>query len=624
MRLEALSLTLTLSLLLPLQSSEVSAKAPKEVTERAISTLLTGAQSADFDIRAMAVEGLGKAPKKRVLAVIKDALADQQWQVRRSVIRALVQLKDKSWQTAISNAMLSSNLDAAEEVFPLLEALGPKKGLPVMKKTFENPKMPQPHRYVEVLANKGGDWLIKGFTMGLKLKQKQAREAFIEYLPKLNLRYAPPLYKNVLQKQDPAIQKAVLDRLSTTDEKVDVSFVKKLLKAKDAGIRFRAAAVLATMSDKSGRKLLVKALLEGDDAKKLTALKALKHLAGKDLYPHLKQFTKNDKVSVELLGAALEIHATLKNEKMGPWLEERLTGRFVRSIPVQAAAVSVIGRVKGKAALPTLYKLLGHGDPRVRKSVARALGDLARRESIKQIQAALFNNNEEAAVKVELVRALEAINSPDCIDALRSEIGTPHNDVKEAVIRALAKLKLDKTVPDLEIILRDARNMKLRRMAVRAILRLGPTRYVRHFRSAMNWMTAEDMEDLTKEHKREMIPHIQAALISPREATRDAAISALKQLDPKTQITIFRRMALKNKRAKMRMAGLLALLDLQGKKGADIYKALVSDADKSVRVAALGAIGRLGAKAAKDLLFKATDDPDEKIRVAAAAALLRL
>ena len=83
-------------------------------------------------------------------------------------------------------------------------------------------------------------------------------------------------------------------------------------------------------------------------------------------------------------------------------------------------------------------------------------------------------------------------------------------------------------------------------------------------------------------------------------------------------------MALKNKRAKMRLAALEALSDSQGKKGADIYKALVSDTDKSVRVAALRAVGKLGAKAAKDLLFKATDDTDEKIRVAAAAALLTL
>ena len=254
----------------------------------------------------------------------------------------------------------------------------------------------------------------------------------------------------------------------------------------------------------------------------------------------------------------------------------------------------------------------------------KALKDLARRESIGKIREALFNNNEDSGVKVELVRALEAINSPDCLNVLRTEIGSPHEAVKEAVVKALAKMRHEKTVPDLEIILRDARSMKLRRMAVRAILRLGPTRYVRHFRSAMNWMTAEDMEELTKEHKREMIPHIQAALLSPREATRESGIAALKQLDAKTQTELFRRMALKNKRAKMRLAGLQALSSLQGRKGADIYKALVSDTDKTVRVAALRAVGKLGAKAAKELLFKATDDTDEKIRVAAAAALLTL
>ena len=624
MRRSAVNPIVGLSLALCLAVPATHAKVSKDAKERAIATLLTGAKSADFDVRAMAVEGLGKAPKKRVIAVVKDALADQQWQVRRAVIRSLVKLKDKSWQTAISNAMLSSGLDAEKEVFPLLEAIGPKGALPVMKKAFENPKMPQPQRYVELLAKQGGAWLLKGFTMGLSLKQKQAKEAFIEQLPKLDLQAAGPLFKAVLLKQTAATQKAVLERLVDTQGKVDVSFTKKLLKAKDSEVKFRAAAVLGTSGDKSGRKLLVSALQADDDDKKLMALRALKNIAGTDLKPHLKPFTSSDKTPADLLLAALEIHAALKNEKLGPWLEKRLTGRIVQSIPVQVAAVSVYGSVRGKAALPVLYKLLGHGDIRVRKGAAKALGDLARRESINNIRQALFNNNEDPGVKVELIKALEAINSPECLDVLRSEIGSPHDSVKEAVVRALAKVRHAKTVPDLEIILRDARSMDLRRLAVRSILRLGPLRYVKHFTNAMNWMTADDMIGLTKEHEREMIPHIQQALSSPREATREAGIAALKQLGSKTQSELFRRMALGNKRAQMRLAGLRSLMALEGKKGGDVYKALVKDADMSVRVEALKALGILSAKAAQELLFKATDDPDEKIRVAAAAALLTL
>lgn len=623
MRLHALILILSTAMIFSFSERDAFAKAPKEMKERAISTLLAGAQSADFDTRAMAVEGLGFAPKKRVLAVVKDALADQQWQVRRAVIGALIELKDASWSEAISNAMLSSGLDPTSEVFPLLEPLGPKKALGVMKKAFENPKMPQAHRYVQVLAKKGGAWMTQGFQMGLKLKQKQSREAFQEMIPKLRLPDAAPLYKKILLKQPLSVQKTILARLTSEKNTGDISFIKRLLKSKDADVRFQTAVALARRGNKAGRKLLVSTLAGDDDAAKLLALHGLKHLAGTDLYPHLKQFTKNERTSVELLKATLAIHAALKNAKLAPWLEKMLMGRMVRSIAIQAAAVSVLGKVKGKASLPTLYKLMGHGNSGVRESVARALADLARRESIPHIRTALFKESFPE-VKVELIRALAAINSRECIDVLRTEVATPHKGIRTEVVKALSGLRHAQTVPDLEIILRTARDIELRRLAVVAILRLGPTRYVRHFRGALNWLTAHDMRGLTRDHKREMIPHLQEALKSSRPQAREAGLAALEELDTNTRKGLYRRLALQARRPEMRIAGMKASVALEGRQASDLCRGMASDSDKSVRIEAISALGTLGAKDALPLLFNATNDVNERIRVAASTAILKL
>ena len=103
-----------------------SAKLSKEMSIRAVQTLRSATQSGDFKTRAMAVRGLGKAPKKDALATVKEALEDPQWQVRRATISALLQLKDRSWEKAIIDAMRSQSLGPKEEVLPLLAPLGTK------------------------------------------------------------------------------------------------------------------------------------------------------------------------------------------------------------------------------------------------------------------------------------------------------------------------------------------------------------------------------------------------------------------------------------------------------------------------------------------------------------------
>ena len=92
---------LAYTLLVALSAAPASAKVDKAMIQRALSTLEFGSKSGDFTTRAMALEGLGHAQKKKALPIVKEGTEDPQWQVRRAAISALVTLKDKSWKAAL-------------------------------------------------------------------------------------------------------------------------------------------------------------------------------------------------------------------------------------------------------------------------------------------------------------------------------------------------------------------------------------------------------------------------------------------------------------------------------------------------------------------------------------------
>lgn len=615
-------------LLLP---AGAEAKIPKELKEKALKVIDQGTRSGDIPARAMAVEALGHFPKKQAKPGIKMALEDKQWQVRRAVIAAMLKLKDKAWQTEIRKAMRSHAQDPATQVMPLLEPLGQKNALKYLLKVLSEPDFPKPERYVQALVLKGGDWMVEGFIQGLKVRSAATKAAFQDELSKLPLPQAVDVYKVVLAKQPPEVQAKVLDHVMGNDKIKDWSFLKKLTKSKDPVVAFRVAATLAHRGDDTGRKLLMDAVHEDSSASqedKLKALEAIRHIPPttkamqEDLYLTLRQWTRAKDVNMDFLRAAVEIHAALKNPKLGPWLDRQVNS----DVPERrAVAVAALGAVQGKKSLPRLYGLLNDGDVKIRRGAARAIGELAQRESLEQIRMALGREND-TQTKVLLINALGKIRVPEIVNILRFEADSRVDEVKIASVKAIAAVHHQDTIVDLKPRLWD-RVEEVRSIALFAILRLGPKRYLEHFKTAMDHVTQDQLIELTREHKGAVLEHIRLSLAHKRDALRIAGLAASKLLDKADRITVYKELALKAGRVDMRLEGLERLVPLLSAKDAiEFCSALVNDAKLPIKVRAIQMLGQLKAKTSVEALTKAMDDLNQKerVRIAAAAALLQL
>jgi len=605
--------------LVPLAAPSATArKKTDETVERAIKHLERGVKSGDFDTRAAAVHGLGHAPKKEALPLVKDALADPQWKVRRAAIEALAELKDKrAWESAVLAAIADVKVDAQSGVMPLLKDLGPKKGVALLMKALRDPKLVKPERYADALASEGGDWMVLGYKEALKKLKGAALTPFEMQLTKLRLPDALPLYKDRLDRKPAAVQAAILERLEGYDGDLDVRFLSKLLRSKDESIAFRTAVLLARHGDKSGKKLLIEAAQSQDEAKQLEALRALAPIASADMFDIVRPIVKDRSANIELLLAAYTIFFKGGNPRLGAYLEHELTNTDVN---MRAAAVAFIGEVKGHAAITDLVPLLGAGPLVIRIQAAGSLGRLGQRDAIPALRDAL-NVARENEYKVALLDALADIKDAEILDVARFYIQERDADVRRAAVKAIVAVPTDEGLRDLEQVLND-RDREIRTIALKAIVERAPDTYMSQFERALSWIDPVFVSDLARRWKGKARPHVELALDSARDEMRFEAFHALDLLPKADQAAILTNLVKNAKREQMRHAALDALVKVQGKKSLPLAVELVGGGDTKMQVAALGVIAELGGKDQEELLRGLVDDPAEAIRVAASAALL--
>jgi HEAT repeat protein len=618
-RIGTVALVATLTLTTFVETS--AAKVDKAMVQRAMATLEFGAKSGDFATRAMALEGLGHGAKKKALPIVKEGTEDPQWQVRRAAISALLTMKDSAWKTALITAMQSENLQAESEVLPLMQPLGVKKAVALMQSALNDKGFPKPERYADALKAIGGELMVASYKMGLKLKNKDAQAAFASNLATLPIPDALPLYKAILSKQVASVQTAILDHVLKSETKEDLSFLSKLLKSKDETVAFRVAVALGLRGNAAGKKLLIPAITGADRDKKVMALKAIRTIATRDVFPHLKAIVTNPKSDIELLTAAYAVYAEQRYDKLAKHLDKRIAEST--ELDQRAAAVRVIGRVKGSAALDTLHRLLGDGAAIVRAEAAKAIGDIGHRMSLDVVASALDRESQTAS-KVALIQTLGAIRDPKVAGRLQMYVFDDSADVRHAVVDALVAIRHADAAPILEQFLENERDPSIRRTALLGLLQLGPKRYFKAFQRAVGWIGAEEVDVLVATHKAAMLDHLKVALSSDRAELRQVAFKALTHLSNGQRTTLYSELALKSTYRDLRVSAIDALVALQGKKAADVLTGLVDDRELEVRVTALEQLGALKDKRITEKLYQLLNASEERVRVASAAALLRL
>jgi len=609
---------LLLGLALLLVAPPAQARPDKETVERAMTTLERATRSGDFDARAMAVGGLGFGSARQVLPMITEALEDPQWQVRRAAIEALRQLRQtRAWDQAIDAAMRDRRVDA-DQLIDLLEPLGARVGVATLMKSLRDAKFPEPARYVRALARRDAEWLVAGFEAGLSLRT-EARGVFEEQLHRLPLETALPLHQKRLAKYDPAVQKRIIEQARALDRRTDLPFIRPLVRSGDADVAFEAARLLGERGDATGRALLVTAASSSDPRRRLAAMQALVPLARDDLFDLCRELVKEREASTELLIAAYEIFHRGGNPRLAEHLERTLASTDLNH---RAAAVHMIGRVKGRAALDELVPLLGAGPEEIRRAAAHALGALGARDAIAPLRGAL-DQARSPDLALAYLEALGAIRDADVVPVVRFRVQDPDTRIRRVAVRILADLRHESAAPDLELALQD-RDREIRSSALKALVELDPARHFPQFERALAWLEPDYVRELVAARKDGARRHLEAALESSREEVRAIAFRALDELSAKARLEVLERLVASSRWPQLRRVALDRLVELQGRSARETLERLVRDRDELLRVSALAALGQLGVRESLPLLTDAADDPNERVRVAAAAALVRL
>lgn len=596
------------------------AKPAKDTLAKATEILERGAKAMDFDVRAMAIESLGFAPKAKALPIVKDALADPQWKVRAGAIAALRQLKDASWEAEVAKSICDPMVDPDYQIMPLIEPLGPQKGVALLMKGLDKKDCARPERWVETLVRKGGDWLVVGMNAGLAAKAVETRVPFEKRLPALPLQAALPVYAKGFAKYPLELQKTIVERVRDDLGVKDVGFIKVALKPKgDPDLAFHAAVALGLRGDAQGRDALM-AALDGPDATRRTlALKALAPIANEATYERMKAIIKDRETPYDQLILAYAIYMKSGSPKLVSYLEGELENT---DLPQRAAAVYYLGQVKGRAALGDLTTLLGNAPEVIKLAAASAIGRLGLREGIPVLRDALSRETDKA-MKLALLDALAAIKDAEIIPVARFYVTAPDPDVRLKAVKALTIAPDPSSVPDLELAAKD-RMKEVRELAFFALVDQDPEGRFMLFQSALEWLDQASFRAFVQRHGDRAGRHVRAALASPRDDLRSAGLSALELLSKALRAEILTELAARSDRQAMRLVAIERLVGEQGKGAIPTLEALVKDGDEKVRVAAIALLGKLGHQAAVDALVGSLADPAERIRVAAAGALLRL
>ncbi len=608
-----------LGLALVLGGGEAEARPSKEQAKKAFDVLARGVRSGDFDTRATAVAGLGKAEKKQALPLVDEALKDPQWKVRRAGIEALRELGDKRWEAELARAMCDAAIPV-EEVLGLLEALKTDAAVKLLTGNLGKKECLRPERYPKALAETGDALMVATFKAALGSKVDALRIPFEAEFGSLPLPAALPLYKGAFAKANAGLQGRIVERVAATEGLGEVDFVADVLKNKDTTHHFAVAEMLALRGNAKGRGVLQAAFKGADAALRLRALKALVGIAGSEEAALVQPLVEARETPYEELKLAYLILVKADKDKTLAIVEEGLKST---DAPQRAAAVRFLGRVLGAAALTDLHtKYLSGAADMVRQSAIEAIAELAQRESIPHLRKALdLEGNRE--FKILMLGALASIKDAEILPVVRFQLVGSDLAVRMAALKALVAVPDKTSIPDLEAAAKD-RNKEIREFALNALLDLDPEGRLELWKTALDWIDLPVLSGFVARHKDVVRRHVEAALAHKRDEIRAAAFRALASLTVPVRVDVLQRVVIGSKYPEQRVTAIDTLVATQKAESTIFLVTQAASGDEVIRVRAIGHLGRLGYKEAETSLVTWLDDANERIQVAAAASLLRL
>lgn len=221
-------------------------------------------------------------------------------------------------------------------------------------------------------------------------------------------------------------------------------------------------------------------------------------------------------------------------------LEKALRGDAFWGVSVEAARA--LGELRGQAAWGALSRSVDHAHPKVRRAVARALGEFRTEASAALLLARLARGDASWLVESELARAAGRTRQPSAYDALVAQLAREswRDVVRCGAIDGLGALRDERAVPALLALASPRASAAARRVAVGALAELGEGR--RDVREALEamlderdpYLVPEVLRALSRLHDADSTGAVARALrVTDDGRVRRAAREALRALQSK-------------------------------------------------------------------------------------------
>ncbi|HKX27882.1 MAG TPA: HEAT repeat domain-containing protein, partial [Blastocatellia bacterium] len=491
--------------------------------EQAISSLIEALQDSDREVRRIAAEALGKISGERAIAPLMVALRDSDREVRRIAAEAL------------------GKLGAEPAVAPLIE-------------TLQDQNLYVCWSAADALGKIGGEQAVTLLIEALGDQDREVRRVAAEALGKVGgERAVVPLIK-ALQDQNREVRWRAASSLAKIGGEQAVTLLIEALQDQDRGVRRIAADALAKIGGEQAVTLLIEALQDADISVRRIAADALAKIGGEQ--------------------AILPLVEALQDQNR----------------EVRQRAAEALGKIGDEQALEPLIEALRDHDREVRWSVATALEKIGGEPAVGPLVRALQDPDRE--VRRRAAEALGTIGKEPAVAPLIAALRDPDREVRRNAATALGKIGGGQTVVPLVEALRD-QDREVRWRAEDALAKIGGD---------------------------EAIALLIAALQDPNREVRWSAASALGTIGGEQAVALLIE-ALPDPDREVRRRAADALGTIGGEQAVGPLIATLQDPDREVRRIVIDALGTIGGALAIGPLIEAMQDPDREVRLGAAQAL---